>query len=80
MTEQIQMEDGSELSLLDHLREAHRKGTRGFTEEYLRGLHRTLHQRDREDDELAHAHPAGEEAEETEPAGEAGQAGRGRTR
>jgi hypothetical protein len=57
VAQQVQMEDGSELSLLDHLRDAHHKGTRGFTETYLRNLHRTLHQRSREDAESAHSHP-----------------------
>ena len=61
MTEQIQMDDGSQLPLLDHLRDEHQKGTRGFTEEYLLNLHRRLHQRDREDTELAHIHPGDEE-------------------
>lgn len=50
------MEDGSELPLLDHLRDEHRKGTRGLTEEYLRNLHRTLHQRKREEDEAPEHH------------------------
>jgi len=45
---QITMEDGSEHPLLDHLRDVHKKGTRGFTEEYLHNLHQTLHQRKRE--------------------------------
>jgi hypothetical protein len=44
----VTMEDGSEHQLHDHLREEHKKGTRGFTEEYLHNLHRTLHQRKRE--------------------------------
>lgn len=60
MTQQVHMEDGTELSLLDHLRDGHHKGTRGFTEQYLRKLHRTLHQRGREDAESAHSHPDGE--------------------
>jgi hypothetical protein len=59
------MEDGSELPLLDHLHEAHHKGTRGLTEEYLHNLHWTLHQRDREDAEPAHSHPDGEEPDAT---------------
>jgi hypothetical protein len=59
------MEDGSELPLLDHLHEAHHKGTRGLTEEYLSNLHQTLHQRDREDAEPAHSHPDDEEPDAT---------------
>ena len=56
------MEDGTELSLLDHLRDGHHKGTRGLTEEYLGKLHRTLHQRNGENGaEVSHRH-AGEEA------------------
>ena len=66
MTEQVHMEDGTELSLLDHLRDGHQKGTRGFTERYLRDLHRTLHQRGREDAESAHNHP-GDEEDDGEP-------------
>lgn len=60
MTRQVIMADGSELSLLDHLREAHHKGTRGLTEEYLSNLHRALHQRTREDAEPVHSHPEDE--------------------
>jgi hypothetical protein len=55
---QVTMEDGTESPLVDHMREAHQKGTRGFTQEYLASLHRTLHQRKREpEEELAHRHP-----------------------
>jgi hypothetical protein len=55
---QVTMEDGTESPLVDHIREAHQKGTRGFTEEYLATMHRTLHQRKREpEEELAHRHP-----------------------
>jgi hypothetical protein len=61
VTQQVHMEDGTELSLLDHLRDGHHKGTNGFTEKYLRNLHRTLHQRGREDAESAHSHPGDEE-------------------
>ena len=51
------MQDGTEQELTDHLRDTHHKGTRGFTDEYLRNLHRTLHQRTREDAEPEHRHP-----------------------
>jgi hypothetical protein len=60
VTSQVIMEDGSENPLSDHLREAHRKGTRGLTDEYLASLHRTLHQRKREPQpeyEFEHEHP-----------------------
>lgn len=68
MAAHVPMEDGTEHSLLDHLRERHQKGTRGFTEEYLATLHRTLHQRDREP-EPGHTHPgSGEPGEPGEPA------------
>jgi hypothetical protein len=48
VTSQVILEDGSESPLSDHLREVHRKGTRGLTDEYLATLHRTLHQRKHE--------------------------------
>lgn len=55
---QVTMEDGTESPLVDHMRDAHQKGTRGYTEEYLDGLHRNLHQRKREpEEELEHRHP-----------------------
>jgi hypothetical protein len=55
---QVTMEDGTESPLVDHMRDAHQKGTRGFTEEYLASLHYTLHQRKREpEEELEHRHP-----------------------
>jgi len=56
VTSQVILEDGSESPLSDHLREVHRKGTRGLSEEFLASLHRTLHQRKREP-ELEHEHP-----------------------
>jgi hypothetical protein len=59
----VTMEDGTEHSLLDHLREQHQKGTRGFTEEYLANLHRTLHQRNHEP-EPEHTHPGAGEPDE----------------
>jgi hypothetical protein len=72
VTQQVHMEDGTELSLLDHLRDGHHKGTRGFKEDFLRDLHRTLHQRKREDDdaEPSHEHP-GDEAPSTPDASDA---------
>lgn len=62
MTRQVTMEDGTEQELLGHLRDAHRKGTRGLTEEYLSNLHRGLHQRTRKDAEPVHSHPEDEPA------------------
>jgi hypothetical protein len=56
VTSQVILEDGSESPLSDHLREVHRKGTRGLTEEYLASLHRDLHQRKREP-HPEHEHP-----------------------
>jgi hypothetical protein len=55
------LEDGTESPLLDHMRDIHQKGTRGFTEEYLANLHRILHQRKREL-ALEHTHPGPETA------------------
>jgi len=64
----VTMADGTENSLVDHLRDGHQKGTRGFTEEYLATLHLTLHQRDHEP-EPEHTHPGtGEPGEPEEPA------------
>jgi len=57
---QVTMDDGTESTLVDHMRDAHQKGTRGFTEEYLSGMHRSLHQRKNEPDmepEHPHTHP-----------------------
>ena len=54
------MDDGTESPLVDHIRDTHQKGTRGFTEEYLNTMHRTLHQRKYEPDmepEHPHTHP-----------------------
>lgn len=64
MTTHVIMDDGTEHPLLEHLRDEHQKGTRGFTEEYLANLHRILHQRVREAGP-EHMHL---EAEEPEPA------------
>lgn len=54
------MDDGTEMSLMDHLQEAHHKGTRGLKDDFLRTLHQTLHQR-RGETELEHQH-LGDEA------------------
>ena len=52
------MDDGTESPLVDHMRDAHQKGTHGYTDQYLADLHRTLHQRKREpEEELEHQHP-----------------------
>jgi hypothetical protein len=61
VTSQVTMEDGTRHELLAHLHDAHQKGTRGLTEDYLRNLHHTLHQRSRSDPE--HTHP-GEQSED----------------
>jgi hypothetical protein len=55
------MDDGTEMPLMDHLREAHHKGTRGLKDDFLRTLHQTLHQRSGEA-ELEHQH-LGDEAD-----------------
>lgn len=56
MASQVILDDGSESSLSDHLRDEHRKGTRGLTDEYLADLHRSLHRAKREQ-RPEHAHP-----------------------
>lgn len=57
MATQVTMEDGTESPLVDHMRDAHQKGTRGYTDQYLADLHRNLHQRKREpEEELEHQH------------------------
>lgn len=61
---QVTMEDGTESPLVDHMRDAHQKGTNGYTEEYLGDLHRNLHQRKREPgEELEHTHPGATSAQ-----------------
>jgi hypothetical protein len=45
---EVKMADGTAADLVEHLRHVHQKGTKGFTEEYLANLHRTLHQSTRE--------------------------------
>ena len=55
---QVTMDDGTESPLADHMRDAHQKGTTGYTDQYLADLHRNLHQRNREpEEELEHQHP-----------------------
>ena len=65
MTSQVIKDDGSQATISDHLREDHRKGTRGLNDEYLNGVHRTLHQANREPSP-EHAHPgqANEDADQ----------------
>ena len=48
MTSQVFMDDGSESPLIDHLRDEHKKGTRGYTDEYLESMHTGLHRRARD--------------------------------
>jgi hypothetical protein len=52
----VKMADGTAADLVEHLRHVHQKGTKGFTEEYLANLHRTLHQPTREP-QPEHTHP-----------------------
>lgn len=54
--------DGTEADLIEHLSHVHQKGTKGFTEEYLKSLHKTLHQRKHEP-MPEHTHPGDEPAE-----------------
>jgi hypothetical protein len=61
---QVTMEDGTQQELTDHLHGDHQKGIRGFTEEYLRNLHATLHQRNRSP-EPEHTHLDVESDEES---------------
>jgi hypothetical protein len=53
---EVKMADGTAADLVEHLRHVHQKGTKGFTEEYLASLHRTLHQSTREP-QPEHTHP-----------------------
>jgi hypothetical protein len=62
VTTQVSNEDGSEVNLVEHLSHVHQKGTRGFTDEYLASLHKTLHQR-RHDQLPEHTHPEYEPVE-----------------
>jgi hypothetical protein len=69
----VTMEDGTEPSLLDHLRDGHQKGTSGFTEDYLVNLHSILHQRNHEP-EAEHTHPDADKPAEPGEHGEPAQA------
>jgi hypothetical protein len=64
---QVTNQDGTEADLIEHLRHMHQKGTKGYTDEYLANLHKTLHQRKR-DPIPEHSHP-GDEPVGAEPAG-----------
>lgn len=56
MSTQVTNADGTEADLIEHLNHIHQKGTKGFTDEYLANLHKTLHQRKR-DPIPEHTHP-----------------------
>lgn len=62
MSTQVTNVDGTEADLIDHLSRAHQKGTKGFTEDYLANLHKTLHQR-KHVPMSEHTHPGDESAE-----------------
>lgn len=66
MTANVTMPDGTEQALPDHLHEAHQKGTKGLTEEFLSNLHRTLHQPDR-DSAPGHEHIQDEAPQDDAP-------------
>ena len=74
MASQVILDDGSESSLSDHLRDGHRKGTRGLTDEYLADLHQTLHQPKREN-QPEHAHPGDDGDDDDDDDDEQGEAG-----
>ena len=61
MSTQVTNDDGTEADLIEHLRHLHQKGTKGYTDEYLANLHKTLHQRQR-DPIPEHSHPGDEPA------------------
>jgi hypothetical protein len=56
LSTQVTNDDGTAGDLAGHLSSEHRKGTNGYTDEYLANLHTMLHQR-RRDEPLAHSHP-----------------------
>lgn len=60
------MEDGNESTINDHLRDGHRKGTRGLTDDYLSDLHVTLHQANREP-RPEHGHPGQDGNDDSRP-------------
>ena len=66
MSSQVIMEDGNESTITDHLRDGHRKGTRGLTEDYLSDLHTTLHQASREP-RPEHGHPGQDGNDDSRP-------------
>lgn len=72
MSTQVTNQDGTEGDLIEHLRHMHQKGTKGYTDEYLANLHKTLHQRKR-DPIPEHSHP-GDEAAGADPAREPAEA------
>ena len=76
MSTQVTNQDGTEADLIEHLRHMHQKGTKGYTDEYLANLHKTLHQRKR-DPLPEHFHPGDESGGESvggEPAREPAEA------
>jgi hypothetical protein len=56
VTSQVIKDDGTQATISDHLHEDHRKGTRGLSDDYLSGVHRTLHQA-KHQPAPEHAHP-----------------------
>ena len=56
MSTQVTNSDGTEADLIDHLSRMHRKGTKGFTDDYLASLHEALHEPKR-DPRPEHTHP-----------------------
>ena len=65
MSIQVTNDDGTEADLIEHLSHVHQKGTKGYTDEYLKNLHKTLHQR-RRDPLPEHTHPEDELVLESE--------------
>ena len=65
MSIQVTNADGTEVDLVEHLSHVHQKGTKGYTDEYLKSLHKTLHQR-QHDPMPEHTHPGDEPAPEPE--------------
>ena len=66
LSSQVIMEDGNESTINDHLRDGHRKGTRGLTDDYLSDLHVTLHQANREP-RPEHGHPGQDGNDDSRP-------------
>lgn len=67
MSTQVTNSDGTEADLIEHLSDIHQKGTKGFTDEYLSNLHKTLHQL-RRDPIPEHTHPEEAPADRLTPA------------